>query len=376
MGSLNLDRLAIVSVPMSLQQPDEAHRRAAVDDILRRLRQDISVGAAAAMAGLPDLDPRNGVDVASPDEPVPDATSPARHAAALVTGTPSLLETIGVSLEHGRSFTDADAARAPLVAILNDHLARTVFGTTGGAVGRRVRLTSRGVWSVGTEITFDPGASDGVFTVVGVAADTTSSRSGDIQDIAYVPLAQQFEPDITFVARAPASTNTPTDGLAAVMKTTVRTVDDRLAASFAGRADVRAGAAAVVLRMVALVTGALALLALVLAMSGLYGVLSHLVVTRRREMAIRLAIGVEPGALVRLIMLEGARPVAIGAAVGLALAPLARLSAQPFLTKSVSALDPIAIPLACIPLFAAGALACYLPARRAARTDPNAALKE
>jgi putative ABC transport system permease protein len=121
--------------------------------------------------------------------------------------------------------------------------------------------------------------------------------------------------------------------------------------------------------------GGLGLLALIVAVGGLYGVLLELGERRKRETAVRLALGANPGQLIRTVIREGMRPVLTGLVIGLLLGTAARalFAGAPF---SLDASDPAAILLASVPLLLIALLACYLPARAAARVDPRVLLYE
>jgi ABC-type antimicrobial peptide transport system permease subunit len=127
-------------------------------------------------------------------------------------------------------------------------------------------------------------------------------------------------------------------------------------------------------RLAARFAGALGTLALVLALSGVYGIVAYAVGSRRRELGVRSALGGEPAGLVLLTMRGGLLLVALGILVGLlGLALLTPLLRQFLL--DVSAFDPIALTLAGGALLGAATVACWLPARRAARVDPVIALR-
>ncbi len=130
------------------------------------------------------------------------------------------------------------------------------------------------------------------------------------------------------------------------------------------------------LTVVSVVSSALGIFALVLALVGLVGVLSHLVARRTREVGVRMALGATRERILGMILRDGLRPVAGGILVGLAFGAIARLAMRPMFQRLVPAFDPwiaAAVPLA---LLGAGTVACYLPARRAARIDPYTALRE
>ena len=130
---------------------------------------------------------------------------------------------------------------------------------------------------------------------------------------------------------------------------------------------------------VSLATGVIATLgaiALVLATAGLYGVLSHIVYHRTREIGVRMALGASAGRIVRLVVRDGVRPDAEGLFIGLGAAFVIRAFLQSSFNQPISSLDPIAALVPVIPLLVAAVVACYVPARRASRVDPNVALRE
>ena len=151
----------------------------------------------------------------------------------------------------------------------------------------------------------------------------------------------------------------------------------------AGAATRPAGPASIVLagpyfaaRIAASLARALGALTLVLAMVGLYGVQAHLVARRTRELGVRMALGASHEHIQRMVLKEGFRPVIEGVVLGMLLAVGARLGLRALVSASIQPIDPvIAFPLVPIPLFIAAFVACYIPARRASRVDPNVALR-
>jgi ABC-type antimicrobial peptide transport system permease subunit len=124
--------------------------------------------------------------------------------------------------------------------------------------------------------------------------------------------------------------------------------------------------------VIATVLGAMAL---IVALAGLYGILSFLVAGRTREIGIRIAIGAEGGAIRRQILWEGLSPVVLGLVLGLGLGAMVRLAIQPMFQRMLPALDLVALGAVPLLFLVAGSVACYLPARRAAKVDPNVALR-
>jgi putative ABC transport system permease protein len=130
------------------------------------------------------------------------------------------------------------------------------------------------------------------------------------------------------------------------------------------------------LRGLAGMAGLLGTFALALALAGLYGVLSHVVARRLREMGVRVALGATNRQIVRLLVGDGLRPVLYGVLLGLGAATVARMALRPIFLHMVPTVDPLTVALAPAAILAAGWLACYLPARRASRIDPNVALRD
>ena len=115
---------------------------------------------------------------------------------------------------------------------------------------------------------------------------------------------------------------------------------------------------------------------IVIALAGLYGVLAHLVSQRTREIGLRMALGAARTDVMRLILGDGLKPVGVGIFTGLAVGARLRLGAQPLFANLLPPMNWTILAVVPMMLLAAGAFACYLPARRASRVDPNVALRE
>ena len=212
---------------------------------------------------------------------------------------------------------------------------------------------------------------------MGVAADTRagSTTRDDVETTVYVPWVQRFEDIVPVEIQARAADGMDPAALARIMRDTLRRVNPEVAVAFVGSADVVDVGPRVVMRYFVFAFGTLAFLALGFAMSGLYGVLTHVVGRRTRELGVRAALGADPARIVRLVLKDGSRPVLEGILLGFGLAAGARLGMQPWFTEPITAVDPVALVIAIIPLVVAAGIACYIPARRAARVDPNVALR-
>jgi ABC-type antimicrobial peptide transport system permease subunit len=125
----------------------------------------------------------------------------------------------------------------------------------------------------------------------------------------------------------------------------------------------------------AALSGLLGVAAMVLAMAGLYGVLSYVVAQRTHEIGVRVALGATTRQIMRLVLVDGVRPVVEGLAVGFVIADLAEMALRPAIQKPLPAIDATLMTLVPLPFLAAALIACYLPSRRAAAVDPNVALR-
>jgi hypothetical protein len=267
---------------------------------------------------------------------------------------------MGIPLVEGREFTARDTADAPKVAIVSERIVREYFpGGPGGALGRRVRLEfgGGGEW----------------LTVVGVVADIRQmGLDRNVQPMIYLPFQQERRGFIRFVSFV-ARTNTPgsvAEGIRAEIRRaapdlpieTTRTMDEAVAASVAPPR----------FRMVLLVL--FATTATLIATCGIYGLMAYAVTQRRREIGVRMALGAERRDVLRLVLTRALRIVVAGVIVGLAGAVSVTRVLQRFLF-GVTPTDPIAFTIVTLLLMAVGLVAAWLPARRATRIDPCAALR-
>lgn len=271
--------------------------------------------------------------------------------------TSGFFETVGTRLLRGRSITEADNANAPLVTVINDAMARRLWPGQD-AVGRRFKFgaaNSNAPW----------------FTVVGVMADMR--RQGPEHD----PIPQMFEslaqnPSrlVTLIVKTSAD---PVQ-MMAVVQSTVRRVERDAPVYGVTTLDASLGRFHAQRRFQTSLLIAFALIALVLAAIGIYGLIRYSVATRMREIAIRIAVGAQRADILRMVLREGLSLGLAGLAVGLVgAAALGRLLSG--LVFGVTPTDPLTFIVVSLLLLSVAALACYFPARRAARIDPAGALK-
>jgi putative ABC transport system permease protein len=280
--------------------------------------------------------------------------------ASIVASSPGILPTLGVSLRHGRSWNATDVR--PIV--LNRSIALELFGTEA-AVGRTVELQ----WWRG-----DRDQPFVTHFVVGVAADTDTGHAGrrdPTRGTVYVPIPPRLNVPLVFAAQA----RLDGDAAARAIRETIAAVDPEVAIRMSGAAARFAGYNYQFFEIAGGVTRLLGSLAWVLALVGLYGVVSHVVLARTREIGVRMALGASQGAIVRMILFEGLLPVGFGIVGGLALGGIARQLLHPGFQRMIPPFDVAVLALAPALFLFVAFIACYLPARRAARIDPNVALR-
>jgi predicted permease len=268
---------------------------------------------------------------------------------------PGYFETVGMPLRSGRAFGPADRRGAPPVAVINETLARRLWPGEP-AVGKRLRL----------------GDDEDFREVVGVAADARYAGLREPpQPYAYRPVLQSFSPMMMLHVR----TAEKPEPLLEQVRREIQALEPGLPL-LAPRTITQVRNHSIwAPRMGAGLLTVFGLLALALAALGIYGVMAYSIGQRRQEIGIRMAMGAGRRDVLRLVLRQGLRPVALGALLGLGLA-LAAGRAIASLLFGVSPADPLALAGA-VALLALVALAAVVaPARRAAGLDPVAALRE
>jgi putative ABC transport system permease protein len=261
---------------------------------------------------------------------------------------------MGIPILRGRSFTATDTADAPPVVVINQTMARQLF-PNADPIGKRLRMTMTSPWS----------------TIVGVIGDVRHSGLETLPAPEMYISYLQGPPTNPFIVIR--SSGDPS-ALAATVRNEIQALDKGIAAyDIRPMAQVRADSVGQ-RRFVLLLVGAFGALALLMAAVGVYGVMALIVSERTPEIGIRLALGAQPGAVLRLVVIQGVTLAAIGVALGVT----ASLALTPLLTTQLFGVRPLdPATMAAVPglLLAVAALACYLPARRAMRIDPVNALR-
>jgi predicted permease len=319
------------------------------DGVLARLRATPGLADAAVVSflpfgGEPDNSPFQVVGRAAPA----DGEQP--HANYNIV-SPGFFRTMGVTLVRGRDFAPADRIGAPAVAIVDEQLARQYFPGED-PIGRRI-------------------SQMGDLEIVGVVRSVKQAALGapDKATI-YYPITQMASGTAALVVRSTLPDAAVERLLRAAVAEEARTVPVYDVKSLPARVAESLGAR----RLAATVFGVFAALALTLAVLGIYGVLSYVVAQRTRELGIRAAIGAGRGRLAALVLGSGARLTAAGLAIG-AVAFLALGRTLEALVYGVGPRDPVTLVGGVALLGAAALVACWIPARRAARVAPAVALQ-
>jgi predicted permease len=362
-GASRYQGLALAQIDFALNGVEAGRVRPITDAILEELRGVAGLQRVAAINGAPSS--FSGVTrmVTRPDVNAPKPSG--------VAGiTPGLLATLNVELSRGRGFTDRDDAAAPPVAIVSEQLARDLF-QTADVVGRTLALPSS---QADTPRAPAPPPPLRLFTIVGVMRDVMSSPGATAPDrLLFLPLAQEYEHRAPMLVIARAEDPSAAAGR---LREGIRRRHPTLVLGAAGTGTVLLEGPFFLLRVIASLSAVLGALALILAMAGLFGILTHVVERRTREIGIRLAIGAARVQILRLILRDGLHPVVKGLTLGLAIGLGSRIVLRGQVFTTIGAWDPLEFCVLPLVFLAAALIACAVPASRASRVDPNVALRD
>ncbi len=341
-----------VSLPPA-QYSDPAKQTAFYESVLERLRNLPGVTAAAAGLPVPFSGLGGSSSFAIEGRPAPPG-DPGPHS-DIGDVSPDYFAALKIPIRSGRVFSAQDQRNTAPVVVIDDTLAREYWASED-PIGKHLRGGRSGPW----------------WTVVGVVGHVKQSDlAGDVvKGRRYYSLNQTPVPFATFIVRSSADPARLTAALQQAVQeaspglavSQIKLLDDMVAASLAAR------------RFVVMLLGVFAAMALVMAIIGLYGVISYSVAQRTQEVGIRMALGAQPAQVLRLVIGQGLKLAAIGATAGLAVSAMFSrlLKSQLF---GVSAFDPLTFIGTALVLIAASLAACYIPARRATRVDPMEALR-
>jgi putative ABC transport system permease protein len=344
-------RVTLAKVRLGLQRYDPAHGAAFVEELPRRLAEKPGV-TAVSWTGILPLSGEESIETFEAEGYTPrPGEHPTIHVAVVGAG---YFRTLQIPVAAGREFGSGDRAGVQPVAVVNEAMARRYW---------------RGQSPIGRLLTIDTPRR-----VVGVVRDSLfASLSSAATPHAYAPILQfptAALDELTLLARTDAHPAVAAEWIRAA----IHELDPALPVTslqpygsvIAGRLlPQRAGAA---------ILGLFGGLSLLLAAFGIYAVVSYAVAQRTREVGIRIALGAAPVEVRSLVVRQSAAPILAGLAAGLALAAAAARLLAGFL-YGVPPIDPISFGAAMLVLSASGLLAAYVPARRASRIDPIAAMR-
>lgn len=355
-----------ISLPAARYATDESVR-ATTERLLERVRAVPGVVAAGATTTIPFGGSYSDSVILAEGyqmQPGESLISPGQ-----MSVTDGYFEAMGVTLVSGRLFNAGDIEGRPKVLVIDEMLAKR-FWPNGDAVGRRMYQPTSAA-----NVLAKPAEED-MLTVVGVIApmrirgviDSASNRrTGNY----FYPIRQRPSRALALAIRTAQAPETLIGGV----RREVAQIDAELPFYGVRTMAERMSAAVVDRRTPTVLASGFALVALFLAGIGIYGVLAYQVSQRRREIGIRMALGAANGSIFTLVLREGALIVALGAAFGLSGAFLLRQTIQAQLYE-VGAMEPGVVAMVAGVLIAVAMVACLLPARRAAKTDPMIALSE
>lgn len=272
--------------------------------------------------------------------------------------SPKYFETVRTPLVQGRDFTDHDNADAPPVVIINEEFARRFYGSTENALGKRFHFAQ------GTPL----------MEVIGVARDGLyHTLYEDQRPYMFLPVYQQKHGAVTVLISAQSAADL--QAVAENSRREIAQLDARLPVVGVTMAEENLSLAYWGPRVAAGVATTFGVLALVLATMGLYIVMTYAVSQRTREIGLRMALGAQVRDVLQLVVGQGMRMALLGIVLGLTVAfALTRVLAS--LLLGVGATDAVTFIGVPVLLVAVALLACYIPARRAARVDPLVALRD
>ena len=351
------DRLFITSFDTQLARYSEAQTQQFYKRLLERTRSAPGVRSAALASSLP-LWSWDNIGV------VPEGyrLRPGQQAymAYDYYVSEGYFSTLGVRMLHGRAFQESDAENAPLVAVVNDHLANH-FWPKGDALGRRFHLS---------------GATGPLVEIVGIArAAKAFFISEPPADVVYLPFRQHSRPGLTLIAESGA---TDAATIAPALRDVVQQLDANMPVFYVHTMQEFYTQRAVTLpNMTIEIVAGMGFMGLLLAIVGLYGLVAYSVSRRTREIGIRIAVGADRGKVIWMVLRQGLVLGLAGVAAGLVVSLFAcRAVTSATWFFSFGTINPLIFAALPMLLLAVTGLAAWAPARRASRVDPIRALRD
>ena len=351
-----VDGVLTASVQLPTSRYDFLASGALFRDSMTRIAALPGVQSVAGASCMPLPFPCIGTSFWRVDQPRPAyGQLPTSHVRPV---TPGFFTTLGIRPVAGRDFSDSDTADSTPVAIVSQQVARSQFAD-GSPLGRRLRIN----------VNHANGREDVEWTIVGVVGNMRSALDGPLQQTIFIPKTQRPGGNMTYFVRTrqdPLALASSVTGVVHAMEPEAP-VDIRTLNDVVGRTIARP-------RAISVLGSVFALVALVLAAVGVYGVMAYSVKERTQEIGVRMALGASAASVFRLVLSQALRLVLAGVATGLlAAVALTRLLAG--LLFEVEPLDPVTFAATSLVLLTIATVAAYLPARRGMRMAPVDALR-
>jgi putative ABC transport system permease protein len=345
---------ARVSLPDSKYATPES-QRAFLSDLMERLKslpaESVAAGSAPVLGGHMMLSTME-VEGAAKDATGKNSSFETQYVA------PGYFSTLQIPFVRGRDFSAGDEPKSPGVVIVNESFARH-FWPTADAIGKRVNFN------------LDPKDKPDWLEVIGIVKDIRDvNPSAVARPEIYTPAAQNALSSVSIFIR----TKSDPYALLPALRSVVQSIDADLPLTDAGTMDESIHKWSTTPRFRSILLSVFAGLGLLLALIGIYGVIAISVTQQTREIGIRMALGAQPGDVMRMMLQRGLLWVTAGTAAGL-LGAFAATRLLGSLLFEVKATDPVSFAIATGLLVAAALAACYVPARRAMRVDPMVALR-
>jgi predicted permease len=347
------DGVAVVGYDLGLARYDKERGRSFQQRALEAMAALPGVESAAVASSVPLSIDQSTTTVFA--EGTTDFRPRNRHGATYYLVSPSYLRTVGTTLIGGRDFTLRDNEASPFVAVVNRTFARRVTGTEA-AVGRRFRWGPKG---------------KDLVEIIGVVEDGKYETLTETpKETVFFSVLQSYSPTTVMLAR----TRRPVAEVAGEMRSTIGRLDPDIAVYSVGALRDILGLVYLPMRAAAIALGTFAGLALMLCVTGVYGLAAHTVSQRTKEIGIRMAVGARPKQILRFVFGRLGGLVAAGALIGVSLA-IAGTDLLGRIVPDVTSRDPMIIAGSILLIAFVALIAAWHPARRALGLDPMQCLR-
>ena len=340
-----------LSIPR-VKYPEEQQRVNFYQELIGRIQNLPGVTHAAAVNYVPMGRSSSSANFRVDGQPAPPKGKEPLADYRVIT--PRYFEAIGTPVRQGRVFTEQDKKGSTPVVIINEQLARRYF-PAGDALGKRLVISEE----------------DGPLEIVGIAADV---KDEDLDEEAEMTIYRPFVQEPWWSMALVVRTNSEPTQFATLIRNEVRAVDAEQPVYNIKTMEQIVDESISAKRLAMTMLGFFAFGALLLAAIGIYAVMSYAVTSRSHEIGIRMALGAQPGDILRLIIGQGLMLTLIGVVLGL-MGAFAMTRAMTEILYGVKATDPLTFGGISLLLSLVAFIACYLPARRATRVDPMIALR-